>query len=131
MGMETIRNVGVAGLSIESQKRFIAQVVNPDRKIENMESPADREFNVIFHCAQFLRDLATHIKDTGLFLHHWTSDQIKSFNLQYGGERTITFVPPAAQQANLLRFTRQEYILPSIDQMKQDGVIDLDTLKSM
>lgn len=131
MGMETIRNVGVAGLSIEKQKRLIAQVVNPDRKIENMVSPADREFNIIFHCAQFLRDLAIHIKETGLFLHHWAPDQIRSFNTQYGGERTITFVPPAAQRANLLRFTRQEYILPSIYQMKQDGVIDLETLKSM
>lgn len=131
MGMETIRNVAVAGLSIEMKHRLIAQIVNPDKKIENEASPADREFKIIFHCAQLLRDLATHVKETGLWLHQWSRDEIKTFNEMYGGERTLTFVPPSVQRANLLSFTRQEYIFPSIHQMIEDGVIDRDRLKKM
>ncbi|MBI4990799.1 hypothetical protein HZB96_01765, partial [Candidatus Gottesmanbacteria bacterium] len=105
--------------------------VDPDPKIENLQSPPDREFNIVFHCAQLLRDLATHVKGRGRFPHQWIGEDYTSFNQEYGGERTLTFLPPRGQQANLLRFTRQEFILPSIERMKNDGVVDIDNLRKV
>ncbi len=133
MGMETIRNVCSAGLSLERGLRLTAQVVVPDQKIENAESPPDREFRVVFHCAQLLRDLAEMTKTLHRFPHQWTHENIASFNDTFGGRITDTFIPPRHQGANILDQTMQEYILPSIKQLREfgDDIINWEKLKKL
>lgn len=125
MGLETLTNANMAGVCATEKKGHIAQVLNPMPKNEKGTSKPVREFTVISNAANMLMDIAQHIEYTGKLPNQWNIEDIKDYNLQYGG-RSLNLLLQADTLAAQEPVTIQtDYIIPPVDTLLHLGIVTL------
>ncbi len=130
MGVETYMNIALAGIDAKTGRRSVFQVANPNPKLENRESPRDREYGLIFGCAKNLNFLARHVEETGKHVIDWDIDDIASFNQKHGGRRDMLSVPsPIDHQPNRVVSSGVDVLLPSISMLESLGAVNWDKVK--
>ena len=83
MGIETLMDIYDAGLDVRDQDNTVAQIGNPNQKIENAVVDTKREWMLMNYCADFQRIVSEHIFTTGRMLHEWRLEDIRDFNNKY------------------------------------------------
>ncbi|GEM_PF-6355841 len=132
MGVETHMNIALAGLDVKNGRRSVMQVANPHAKIESRESPRDREYGLIYGCANYMGDAVEHIGNTGRGIIDWTAQDVANFNIIYGGQQDNVFVPSSDDHhGNKLVTIKTDYVLPSMQQLKELGVVNWDRVQEL
>jgi hypothetical protein len=120
MGIETILDVGVAGKDVRNRTNTIAQVADPAPKTENGISTDSKDFALISLCTVWQKNLADHIMRTGRMPHEWSVDDIRDFNLVYGGMPNIHAAPSDHPNASPHHaYAPSEFVLPSLKQIRE------------
>lgn len=130
MNIETLLDFTLAGLNVESGEQRVMQVANPAQKIENRESTDPREWGMIYGCEKTLRTYYDMYRGTGRLAHQWDIGDIQYYNHIYGNRSDVTATKAAAQHMpNTLQKVVRGVLMPSIEQMLELGVIDIEGLQ--
>jgi hypothetical protein len=126
MGIETTINSYIAGQSATENNGHIANVLNPNHKIEDKPSSVTREFSVIFSCEDMFKAISKHIKETEKYPNEWTPKDIASYNSMYGGKIKYYTYPTGERTTGNVPGARQtDYLLPSINDTLALGISTL------
>ena len=132
MGIETHIDVTLAGIDVKDGRRHVMQVANPNPKIENGESLDDREYALIAGCANYMGEVVDHIEEVGRGIIDWTPEDIGRFNEVSGGVGHDIFVPNKNEHhENAPVVIRTDYVLPSMQQLRDLGVVDWDKVQEL
>lgn len=132
MGIETYLNLALTGIDTRSEERQIMQVANPDPKLENRESPRDREFSIVDSVALFGYDMFEHSQATGRLPHEWTISDIAKFNQTYAQEAIQVSVPSRTDHhGNKIVDVNPDFILPSMQDLRDLDVVDWERLQQL
>ncbi len=125
MGIETSTNAYIAGVNITERGGHIANVLNPNPKIESTASPPVREFTVLSSCASMLADIGTHIDHTELLPNEWGLEEIKNYNKMFGGRSMDLLLQNDLLARQKPVSVKSNYLIPSINTLIDEDVIKI------
>ncbi|QQS43454.1 hypothetical protein IPM65_04860 [Candidatus Roizmanbacteria bacterium] len=130
MNIETMIDFTLAGLNAEAGEQRLMQVANPTQKEENRVSTDPREWGMIYGCEKSLRTYYEMFEDTGRMPHQWGVEDVARYNKDYGnfGDNVMT-KGEIVNQPNTLQRVARGVMMPSINQLIELGVFDIEGLR--
>lgn len=130
-GLESHINVALSSKDVQTGHKGVMQVAIPNQKRENRPSPRDREYSIVFGASTYLERLLAFIEQVGRDPLEWTLNDTAAFNQLYGGRLDRQFVPNRyEQQPNAPIYLASDFVLPSMVQLHQLGVVDWDRMQN-
>lgn len=130
MSIETQMNLYRASLEIQTNRLHSAQVFNPNPKVERGASDAVREFSMLSRCVDWQERVLDFSTALGRQLPDFDCDDIARFNDQYGGQEQTRFYISSNHAPNTPRVIGRDFMLPSVETMKNLGLINMDQLNT-
>lgn len=128
MSIETQWNAFFAGRALAARDLDVAQICNPHPKREDRPVAEDREFLLMDRCARWLGAVLEFTNISAKLPHAWGFEELKDFNLRFGGKNLRGYYQSAAHEAQVGRATTSDYMLPSVAQLDAAGLINREGL---
>lgn len=130
MSIEMQINAFLAGMQVESGRFGVAQVFDPNPKVEKGESVASREFPLIDRCALWGNDVLRFCNQHGVLPHQIEeAGLIADFNRQFGGRPRVGFYQNEMHAPNTSALIKGDYMLPSIQGLRElEGAVNWDAI---
>jgi len=130
MGIETLLNMVMAGRDITVGTRGVAQVANPNPKIEIAISDPKREKGMIYSLARWMFKVAKFCDLRNKLPNEFDENDIYDYNTELGGKSFTITVPDEYSDSGLHDQMvdvekRNEYLFPSLNTLYEMGFIDL------
>lgn len=133
MGLEIATDLYIAGREAvyEGSVPLVAQVANPADKVENRPSTEAREYKMITGLAVYTRAYEDVVSRTGRFPHEWTVDDVREFNHALVMQRPMVVIPSTGLEGTKIEQMPPDYMLPSVRQMIDMGIINMEQVKTV
>lgn len=130
MGIEMQINAHLASMQVAEGRFAVAQVFDPNPKLEKGESVPSREMPLIDRCALHGRKLLLFCDKHGILPHQiGEKGLIAEYNREHGGSARVGFYQNEMHAPNTTALMRADYLMPSIADLRAlEGAVDWDAI---